>query len=305
MISCILTIQCINVGTQLVHVVPLDYPYLLLVPRPSAGDYRHLSIYSFAPSNILGRLICTLRLSDEESRSENGVMLWYKVHTGNRPQTSEGHFHADLSLSMVVLTFDHEYREDASQRLTHYLIPRATLLAQIHHAESQQTQTDSDSRRPGPAMQAVPWADWGPQGCLRLSRRNVQVQLVVAMPFGTRFPLFVVDESDSRSASVYVFDINPYVARYQRQVLAARKHDPATGTSMGTIIEDIEAVLPGVVDPHCSSIPYIVYRFPLPYAPEEWHVRQFIRAVVMGMTGFTVKVSICAMSSWTLGSNGP
>ena len=38
---------------------------------------------------------------------------------------------------------------------------------------------------------------------------------------------------------------------------------------------------------------YVVYRFPLPRAPREW---RFVEAVVMGMTGFTVKVSICALS---------
>ncbi|KAM5536867.1 hypothetical protein V8D89_009414 [Ganoderma adspersum] len=120
---------------------------------------------------------------------------------------------------MIVLTFYHEYFQDDSVHETHYLIPRTTLLAQIRNAESRRTQTpDLDSG--GPGVQAVPWADWGPQGCLRLSRRCMQAQHAAAMPFGTRLPLFVVDESDSRSASVYVFDINAHVARRERQVLA-------------------------------------------------------------------------------------
>ena len=99
---------------------------------------------------------------------------------------------------------------------------------------------------------------------------------------------------------MYVFDINPHVARYQRQIRAARKHgDPATVTSMGTIVEDIEGVLPGVVDPDCSSIPYVAYRFSLSmYGPGEWPpaAGQLISAVVMGMAGFVIKASNCAVS---------
>ncbi|KAM5541131.1 hypothetical protein V8D89_005060 [Ganoderma adspersum] len=57
------------------------------------------------------------------------------------------------------------------------------------------------------------------------------------------------------------------------------------------VIEDIEAVLPGVIDRDCSSIPYLAYRFKieLPDAPLKWELgdAQVIRAVVMAMTGFT------------------
>ena len=63
-------------------------------------------------------------------------------------------------------------------------------------------------------------------------------------------------------------------------------------------MEDIEAILPGVVDPDCSSIPYVAYRIQLPSAPLEWHLWWYdMDVLAMGMTGFTVKVSICAMSS--------
>ena len=58
---------------------------------------------------------------------------------------------------------------------------------------------------------------------------------------------------------------------------------------MGAIVEDVEAALPGVVDPECSTIPYVVYRFDVPERLE-------IRSVVMSMTGFTVKVSVCGYS---------
>ena len=186
---------------------------------------------------------------------------------------------------------------DSSERETHYLIPRTTLLAQIRVAESRQRHWDTraresvDSGSPGPEVQHISWADWGPHGCLRLSRRRFQAQRAAAVPFGSRLPLFVVDDSDSRSASVYVFDINPHVARYQSQVHAGRKHDTAAGTGVG-IVEDIEAFLPGMVDPGCSSIPYVLYRFPLPSAPGGWQIGQFVSAVVMGMTGFTIKVSM-------------
>ena len=57
---------------------------------------------------------------------------------------------------------------------------------------------------------------------------------------------------------------------------------------MTRIVEAIGAVLPGIVDPSCSKIPYAVYRFKLPYDPEQW---EKIHLVVMSMTGFTVKVS--------------
>ena len=53
------------------------------------------------------------------------------------------------------------------------------------------------------------------------------------------------------------------------------------------IVEDIGAALSGVIDPECSAIPYVVYRFQLPYMPWEFP----IVAVRMSMTGFTVTVS--------------
>ncbi|PIL34945.1 hypothetical protein GSI_02732 [Ganoderma sinense ZZ0214-1] len=301
-------ISLIDVGTHLVHVVPLDYPHFLLVPKAfQDGTYPHLAIYSFESSHpIPSRPICTLLLPEEEySPGEGTETPWYQVHTGDRPQTSDGHFYADLSKSMVVLTFYHVYFEDNSERETRYLIPRGTLLAQIQAAESRQTQLQTHSTSGGTGEVMVPavrWADWGPQGCLRLSLQCMQAYRALAMPFSSRLPLFVVDESDreSRSAAVYVFDINPLVARRERQLLAARKQEsesagsevqPAIETT--GIVEDIEAVLPGVVDPDCSSIPYVAYRFPLPSpdAPAEWQRGWFINAVVMGMTGFTIKMA--------------
>ncbi|KAI1782788.1 hypothetical protein LXA43DRAFT_1103412 [Ganoderma leucocontextum] len=70
------------------HVVPLDDPYLLVIPKA-----LHL-----LPSCH----ICTLRLPDPNPGER---VVWHEVYTGDRPQTSEGHFRTDRSPSTVVLTF--------------------------------------------------------------------------------------------------------------------------------------------------------------------------------------------------------
>ena len=235
------------------------------------------------------RHICMLGLPSEDLRSDECIEH-HTIATGDQPQYSRGHFHADLSQSMVFLRFIINGPEHA--RETHYLIPWTTFLAQIRHAESRETLRADDSQ----VQQPIPWAEWGQQGCLRLQH---EVRPIYAMPFGSRFPLFKVDESDSRSAAVYVFDINPHVARHQRQVFATtRERDSLQPRESGVavIVEDIETVLPGVVDPHCSRIPYILYQFQLPYGPEEWE-SQFGRFpwVAMSTTGFTITVSICAI----------
>ncbi|KAM5536873.1 hypothetical protein V8D89_009420 [Ganoderma adspersum] len=71
----------------------------------------------------------------------------------------------------------------------------------------------------------------------------------------------------------------------------ARAHSDSGWPSLGLrvegqrkIVEDVEAALPGVVDPECAAIPYVVYRFQLPVFPWEYP----IRVVQMSMTGFTV-----------------
>ena len=227
----------------------------------------------------------------------------HAICTGDRPQTSAGHFRADLSRSVVVLQLFIEGLE--GDREVHYLFPRTTFLSQIRAAEAQgasrQTPGPRDRADRGGVARSVPWADWGKQSCLRLCLcRQHAIHRALFVPSGSRLPLLVVDESDFRRASVYVFDINPHVARYQRQVLVARQQDQdysaSEGSDLGTtgIVQDIEAILPGVVDPDCSSIPYVAYRFELPYRPAEWQFGHMIGAVVMSMTGFTVKVSICA-----------
>ncbi|KAM5541123.1 hypothetical protein V8D89_005052 [Ganoderma adspersum] len=275
-----------DVGTEPVQIVPLDYPYFLVVPKlPHTYPHHHieayppaLDIYNLSPSVTPSPHVCTLQLHSE-NLAPGESMIFNAICTGDRPQTSDGHFLPDLSRSIVVLTF--YIHGPHGERETHLLIPRATLLAQLRAAESAHQTGGSETQ-----AVRIPWADWGPQGCLRLSLPS-PVSGHRAVPFGSRFPLFVLDESDPRHAAVCVFDVDPLVARSQRQVSSiSPPEEPAAGTTT-IIIEDIEAVLPGVVDPDCSSIPYVAYRFQLPHAPKEW---RFIEAVVMGMTGFTIKV---------------
>ena len=267
------------------------------------GYQKAIDIYSFSPSSIPGpRVICTLQLPNEHL--EPGEYIGLKaIHTGDRPQTSSGHFLPDFSRSMVILTFS-IHGGPRGERETHYLIPRATLLAQVHAAESKSQRQQTHVGTAVPVPVSVPWADWGPQGCLRLALQP-PVSGHCAMPFGSRFPLFVLDESDARNAAVYVFDVDPLVVRHQRQIAAARRRESSTPASLqepvgestgtatntstaGTVVEDVEAVLPGVVDPECSGIPYVVHRFQLSCADKEW---RFVEAVAMGMTGFTIRVS--------------
>ena len=83
---------------------------------------------------------------------------------------------------------------------------------------------------------------------------------------------------DDPSNSVYVFEVNPLSARHARA-----QHDTLSEST--AVVEDVEAVLPGVVDPECAAIPYVVYRFALPRSERS------ISKVQMSMTGFVVTVS--------------
>ncbi|KAM5539529.1 hypothetical protein V8D89_006801 [Ganoderma adspersum] len=299
-------ISQIEVGAQLVDVVPLEYPYCLVVPRaPEACP--HLSIYSFSesPSDIPIR---TLQLPEQNTGER---LVWH--------ETSEGHFRADMSLSMVALTFcimgpgpSPEYEYEA-----HLLIPRATLLSQARLGAAASRQADGSLSLSEPRP-SVPWADWGPRGCLWLRLRPPQhtARRIVLIPFSSWMPLVVLDDRDFKSASVFVFDINPFFPRRpQQQALGAPQDDSNSKSDceseerkMVGVIEDIEAVLPGVIDWDCSSIPYLAYRFKieLPDVPMEWEFgdAQVIRAVVMAMTGFTVKfVGVeheKAVQTWTV-----
>ncbi|PIL34968.1 hypothetical protein GSI_02755 [Ganoderma sinense ZZ0214-1] len=279
-------ISRIDIGAQAVDVFPLDYPYLLTLPKDLEED-RHFDIYTFSPSGTPNHRICTLQLPEEHVEDDEQIEFHF-VYTGDQSQPSEGHFHADLSQSTVVLQFFIEGIE--GNREVHYLIPRTTFLAQIREAEARKLSLDQTEG----GVLPVPWAAWGSQSCLRLSLyRQHAIHRARVVPFGSRFPLLVVGESDFRSAAVYVFDVNPLVARREKRLLLERQRGPALAEpGSAGIVEDIEAVLPGVVDPNCSSIPYVVYRFELPYGPVEWQFGHKIGSVIMSMTGFTVKLVI-------------
>ena len=91
-----------------------------------------------------------------------------------------------------------------------------------------------------------------------------------------------------------MFDVNPLAARRAQHLLAARREQSELDHEEMAIVGDVEDVLPGVVDPECSAIPYVVYRFKLPYADcstDSSVGGRTIRAVEMSLTGFTVKVS--------------
>ncbi|KAI1789999.1 hypothetical protein LXA43DRAFT_1019001 [Ganoderma leucocontextum] len=284
-------ISRIELGTQPEHVVPLGNSYLLVTPQ---DPKPYLNIYSVSPS-IPNRPICTLQLP-----ALNPGQRWMscEMPISQRPSTLEGHFRADRSLSMVVLT--HDIHGPEGPWASHLLIPCAALLTQIHSAVSQQAGSADLRGPPEGSPVLVPWKDWGPRGCLRLRlRRNPQQihHLIRMIPFGSRMPIVEFHDPRFRSSSVYVFDINPLAARH---VLAARGHESETTA----IVEDVEATLPGVVDPDCSAIPYVVYRFMLPDAPRGRPYGHPVWSVEMSMTGFAIVfggVSIeDSLQTWTV-----
>nr|VWO94556.1 AAA_12 domain-containing protein [Ganoderma boninense] len=198
---------------------PLDHPYILALPR-ALEENPHFHIYSFSPSTSPNHHICTLELADDHL-GEDEAICWHTLNTGDQRQASEGHFHTDMSQSVFALQLMIAGPEFVRREVL-YLIPRTTFLAQIREAEAQK------SPRIGGGTQPVPWTDWGSQGCLRLSpRQQYGIRIAHEIPFGSRFPHIVLDESDFRRASVYVFDVNPHVARRERQLLASRQHASA------------------------------------------------------------------------------
>ena len=264
------------------HIIPLDDPYLLVLP--DVKPYPDFRIYTFAAS-APRRHICTLQLPNPDPAQR---ILWHHICTSRRPPPSEGHFRADPAHWMITFAL---HSDLGGQRLTSYLlIPRATLAAQIRAAEVR----DIASELSVP----VPWQDWGPRGCLRLRQRRPPFRGILRLvPFSLRMPFVAFEPSNSnfQSVSVYVFDLNPRAARPRDEhTLLASVFSPQRGgpdfrpgtttTTKAAVVEDVEVALPGAVDPACSAIPYIVYRFALPDALR-------IRSVAMCMTGFMVLVS--------------
>ncbi|KAM5541120.1 hypothetical protein V8D89_005049 [Ganoderma adspersum] len=329
-----------DIGSSAVSIIPLDEPYLLLFPlfNPRARTlepHPNLTIFNFLPSSNpdssgAGRRVCSLQLPP---LLPGEGMEWPEPQTGARAEETTGHFHADLSRSIVTLTLYvyTQYKaggDGGGEYATHVLIPRATLASQIRAAESRLRTRNRDSgpghsrsgsvggtmEQPEPEpMQppSVPWAVWGPHGCLRLRLRRPHFKRRIAQtPFGSRMPVVVFDGPGSEresAASVYVFDLNPLVARSLRAAPSRRstgssdesdsKPEPAMAAdldalSMTAVVQDIEEVLPGAVDPECTAVPYVAYRFPLPRSGSVRAVTPFargIRKVTMSMAGFTVE----------------
>ena len=277
------------------HVIPLDHPYLLVLPN--VKPYTKLSIHTFAPSAPTGSssLVCTLQLPELHPTQH---ISWHDICTSRRPPplARSGHFRADPAHWMIAFAL---YTGLGRHRFTsHLLIPRATLSAQIRAAEARQQLAIETARGGGggeaEASVPVPWQDWGARGCLRLRLLRTPFSGILRLvPFGSRMPFVVFDPPTVQSGSVYVFDLNPLAARNARQFLSSPNPSRGDGSSdgglvgagVGAIVEDVDAALAGVVDPGCSAIPYVVYRFDVPERLE-------IRSVVMSMTGFMVLVSI-------------
>ena len=277
-------IQRLDVGRWPVHVIPLDHPYLLVLPKLNPSS--HFRIHTFAPS-ALSNHICTLQLPEPDPAHH---VLVRHISIGRRPPPSEGCFHTDPEHWIVTLTF-HYVQPDRQRFASHLLIPRAPLAAQIRAAEARQRDGLGEDVASRAESLSVPWKDWGPRGCLRLPRCGTPFRGGVRLvPFGSRMP-FVAPASTIRvHSSVYVFDLNPLAARHAHQLLSSPGQSQCDGSeseataTARAIVKDVEATLPGVVDPECSAIPYVVYRFDL---PDELRMR----AVVLSMSGFMVLVS--------------
>ncbi|KAM5536878.1 hypothetical protein V8D89_009425 [Ganoderma adspersum] len=271
----------IDVGRELVNFVLLDGVYALVTQRDSASCVDR-DIYGLSQSTPTHR-ICTLEFPPEETKT---FPVSCQISTGERPASSNGHFRGDPSQTMVSITLttndvQHEYASVL-------LIPHATIIAQIQAAESRKPEGDAAE-----LARRVGWEDWGPRGCLRLRlqlpHRSYDISL---LPCGSRAPIIAFRGSDYKTDEFFVFDVNPLSARYTKHVLAMRRNQSDSEPEGTAIVEDVEDVLPGVVDPECSAITYVVYRFKLPYTCRsmDWSVGGLtIKAVEMSMAGFTVK----------------
>ena len=298
-------VQRIDMGATDTSIVLLDDTYILVLPWHSDADAetdsetdsdseQYLEVYSLAPS-VPNLPLCTLQLPALNLQSRERIRSQY-ISTSRHSPIPQGHFYADPSASMVIVT--HNIKGQTSQnRTTRLLIPCTTLLAQIRAVVD--SDSDSDSYDP---LEPVPWTDWGSRASLRLwvPPHPPSHDQTALLPYGSRMPIVAFDYAGCTRVSVYVFDINPLVARHCEQLaLATHDHDqsesesgegPGSATATA-VVADVEAALPGVVDAECAAIPFAVYRFGLPSSPPERPAVRGIQAVRMSMTGFTVTVS--------------
>ncbi|PIL34947.1 hypothetical protein GSI_02734 [Ganoderma sinense ZZ0214-1] len=281
----------IDLGATDQTFVELDDAFILVLPRHSdSGSEPHLRVYSLSPS-ASSHPLCFLQLPPLILSPGDRVVARC-VGTSRQPPIPEGHFQADPSMSMIVIS--HSIESEATRpspcRISKLLIPCTALLNQIRLV------VDSDPASLGPPV-LVPWQDWGPSASLRLlvpvhPHPDDFGNSIAMVPYGSRLPIVAFDDPVGHArASVYVIDINPLTARHARLALAAQSESGARTTATA-IVEDVEAALPGVVDPEIKGIPFVVYRFELPPLRPNWPM---IRAVRMSMTGFTV----------TYGNDGP
>ena len=274
--------------------VLLDDAYILALSRNYGSDVEpHLIVYDLSPS-IPDHPLCAVQLPNLTLNSGERI-LDRGMSTSHHPRIPEGHFRTDPSMSMVVLRHYIEGPE-RQERASYLLIPRAALLTQIRKL------VGSAHASPHEPPTLIPWTDWGPRACLRLRappRRRFDPIFLV--PYGSQMPMLVFDDPERTRASVYVLDINPLSARHALHTArtAQQSASPSGSEDMLTptaVVVDVETALPGIVDPGCAAIPFVVYRFPLPLPPPDgparWASASRICAVRMSMTGFTVTVSL-------------
>ncbi|PIL34952.1 hypothetical protein GSI_02739 [Ganoderma sinense ZZ0214-1] len=284
-------VQRIDLGAREQRFVLLDDTYVLVLPQhhdsgAHSDSEPHLTVFRLSPSSPSSP-ICVFQLPSVTLRPGE-IIAGRSMCTSRHPPVPEGHFHDDPSMSMVVLmhyinieTQSHPIR----CRVSHLLIPCAALLAQIRAV------FDSNPDPLAPPR-LVPWRDWGPHRSLRLvlpvhPHPDHISDYLSLIPYGSRMPVVTFDDPGCTRASVYVFDINPLVVRHALHTLASQS-ESGESTTATAIVEDVEAVLPGVVDPENSAIPFVVYRFGIPLPAVERPTWRVIQAVRMSMTGFTV-----------------
>ncbi|PIL34951.1 hypothetical protein GSI_02738 [Ganoderma sinense ZZ0214-1] len=256
-----------------------DTHFVVLPEISRSLPSQHLNIYRLSTSNASSGPPVTLQLPDVRlNRGEHVVS--YQLLSSRYSPDPEAHFCTDPSHSMIVLTYYIRGQDD--EYASHLLIPHSALLAQVKiMADSTGSPAPLDGLR-GPSP--VPWEDWGALRCLRLRVPLAHpgwVHHTSLIPWGSRMPVVAFCGT---SPVVYVVDINPFVARHaltRRHDLDSNLESEAAATA---IVGDVETALPGVFDPDCATIPYVVYRFKIPHSA--WGAA--IRVVRMSMTGFTV-----------------